>query len=116
MRKIIALLMLNFLLLSCSLFESLESKQTTACIEDIKLGLNDPNSIELVSFDVINMDNGWRRISVQYTAKNALGGRVRGKDICGFSSKNETKLNSKDFMNENRKLARDLRSLGVDIK
>lgn len=116
MRTVVCYLLIAVSLVSCGYFEGIESKQTTACIDDVKLGLNDPNSIELISSKVIELDNGWRRVEVHYTAKNAMGGRVRGKDICGFATKSDIEINPKDFMNETRKLARDLRSLGIDIK
>ena len=103
-------------LISCGIFESAESKQTKICVADVKLGLNDPNSLEVLSVEHIDMENGWHRLKLEFTAKNALGGRVRANTICGFKSKRDTELNQDDFMNKNRKLARDLRQLGIDLK
>jgi len=91
----------------------IESQQIQACIEDIKLGLNDPDSLKMTSSRGFDIDNGWYRMEIKYTAKNALGGRVRGDSICGFKTKKSTKLNEEDFMNKNRKLVRDLKSLGI---
>ena len=66
-------------LISCGAFESTESKQTKVCVADVKLGLNDPNSIEILTVEHVDMENGWYRLRLEFTAKNALGGRVRDR-------------------------------------
>jgi hypothetical protein len=93
--------------------ESTFDRQVNVCIEDVKLGLNDPGSLEIVSSEGIGMDNGWFRVKLNFTAKNAMGGRVRGNAICGFKNKNDIELNSEDFMNKERETARNLNSLGI---
>ena len=97
----------------CNPFESTLDKQVKACADDVKLGLGDPNSLEILSTEEINLDNGWYRVQLNYTAKNAMGGRVRGETICGFKEKESIELNPEDFMNQERKLARDLREMGI---
>ena len=93
-----------FVVCGCTFFENTQTKQTKLCMEEEKIALNDPESIELVSAQPINLDNGWFRIKVDYTSKNEQGGRVRGSVICGFVSKNSTEFNSKDFMETSRQL------------
>ena len=113
----LAIVLSTMLALSaCGVFESTESKQTKVCVADVKLGLNDPNSLEVISVEHVEVKNGWHRLHLKYTAKNAMGGRVRGDALCGFKSKKDTELNPEDFMNTNRQLARDLRQLGIDLK
>lgn len=60
--------------------ETTLDKQVKACVADVKLGLNDPNSIELLNTEEIVVEGGGHRVKLQYTAKNAMGGRVR----CGI--------------------------------
>jgi hypothetical protein len=110
------MLTISLSLLGCSLFESTESKQTKACVTDVKLGLNDPNSLEILSVEKIKVDNGWYRIKLNFTAKNAMGGRVRGDTICGFKTAQDVDLNPDDFMNKSRELARKLNELGIKLK
>ena len=93
--------------------ESTLDKQVKACIEDVKLGLGDPESIVIVSKEGFDLDNGWFRIQLNFTAKNAMGGRVRGDTICGFKSKNDVVLNSEDFVNQERQINRSLNSIGI---
>lgn len=97
----------------CNPFESTLDRQIDVCASDVKLGLGDPESLEIVSAREINLDNGWHRVKINYTAKNAMGGRVRGETICGFEGKDVTQLNPDDFMNKERELARRLREIGV---
>lgn len=92
---------------------SIEEQQVNACTDDVKLGLNDPDSFKLFSTRGIEVKNGWFRIELKYSAKNAFGGRVKGDSVCGFLTKDSTTLNQEDFMNQERKLARDLKSLGM---
>lgn len=97
----------------CNPFESTLDKQVNVCASDVKLGLGDPESLEIVSTEEIKLDNGWHRVQLNYTAKNAMGGRVRGETICGFKGKDFTELNPDDFMNQERELARKLREMGI---
>jgi len=96
--------------------ESTLDKQVKACVQDVKLGLGDPSSMEVLNTEEIEVRGGGHRIKLQYTAKNAMGGRVRGEDICGFKDKGSTELDSDDFMNKNRYIARSLRELGIRVK
>lgn len=100
-------------LVGCGLVESTESKQIKACAEDVKLGLNDPNSLEIVSTRAFKANDGSHRLELKFTAKNALGGRVRSEAICGFKTERDVELNPDDFMNRNRELSRKLRELGI---
>jgi hypothetical protein len=97
----------------CNPFESTFDKQVKACVNDAKLSLGDPESLEVVSSEGIDLDNGWFRVKLNFTAKNSMGGRVRGDTICGFKNKNDTALNPEDFMNQKRELARNLKELGI---
>ena len=92
----------------CDQPKSTFDKQVDICVEDIKLGLGDPNSLEITSTKEINLDNGWFRVKVDFTAKNAMGGRVRGSSICGFENKESLVLNDEDFMNKEREISRFL--------
>ena len=111
--KLICATFFAMVIQGCNPLESTFDKQVNACKEDVKLGLGDPGSLELVSTEGIDLDNGWYRVKLNFTAKNAMGGRVRGDAICGFKDKNTIELNSEDFMNQERKLARDLKALGI---
>ncbi len=101
------------LLGGCGVFVSKEQKQIRACVEDVKFGLNDPNSLEVVSTRAFKANDGSHRLELKITAKNALGGRVRGEAICGFKTEKDVELNPEDMMNRTRKLSRDLRELGI---
>ena len=114
MRKFMAVALLAFPLFGCDSTPSTESMQIKACVEDIKLGLNDPDSIEVLSTAPIVMDNGTYRIDLTFTAKNVMGGRVRGETICGFKTKNDVVLSPEDFMNQQRDLSRRMRKLGIN--
>lgn len=103
------------LLAGCSVFESTETKQIKACSEDIKSILNDPNSFEFFSTRAFKVDDGTHRIELEFTAKNALGGRVRDKEICGFKTENDSVLNPDDMYNINRDSARNLRAAGINL-
>lgn len=111
--KIICAIFVLMNIQGCNPFQSTFDKQVSACKEDVKLGLGDPASLEIISSEGFSLDNGWYRVKLNFTAKNAMGGRVRGDTICGFKDKNTIELNPEDFMNKQRKLARDLRSLGI---
>ena len=117
MKNIFKFLLVTFviaLIAGCNPFESTFDKQVKSCREAVKLGLNDPESMEIVSTEGFDVENGWYRVELNFTAKNAMGGRVRGNTICGFISKDATELNPEDFMNQKRKLARDMKSLGIN--
>lgn len=114
-KNILPLASISLILLGCNIFESTEAKQIKTCVTDVKLGLNDPNSFELVSVEKINVDGGWYRLKLNFTAKNAMGGRVRGDTICGFKTAQDVDLNPDDFMNKSRELARQLNELGIKL-
>lgn len=111
--KLICAISIVIVIQGCNPFESTFDKQVKACKEDVKLGLGDPGSLEIISSEGFDIENGWYRVNLNFTAKNAMGGRVRGEAICGFKDKNTIELNPEDFMNTERKLARDLKDLGV---
>jgi hypothetical protein len=111
--KLVCVLFPFMVILGCNPFESTFEKQVKTCKEDVKLGLNDPDSLEITSTNGFEIKNGGYRIQIDFTAKNAFGGRVRGDAICGFKDKSTTELNPDDFMNTTRKISRDLRSLGI---
>lgn len=92
----------------CNPFESTLDKQIKACTDDVKLGLGDPESLEIVSTEETKLENGLHRIQLNYTAKNSMGGRVRGKTTCGFKGKDLTELDPDDVTNRLRKLTREL--------
>ena len=82
LNTIITLLIVSaFCLAGCS---SNEKKQINRCVDDIKSGLNDPNSFEMVSARPFKVDNETYRVDVIFTAKNAFGGRVKSQETCGF--------------------------------
>lgn len=114
--RLVVLVGIVFALVGCGVFESTESKQTKVCVADVQLGLDDPNSLEIISVEPIKLDNGWHRLRLEFTAKNVLGGRVRTETICGFKSDKDIALNPEDFMNKNRELARNLRALGINLR
>lgn len=100
----------------CGLVESAESKQLKACLADIKIGLNDPESLEVLSTRPIDMSGKGHRLEVIFTAKNKFGGRVRGKEVCGFKTKTDVALDPEDYQNSLRFVARGLRDLGIRTK
>ena len=95
----------------CNAEEKILDQQIKACVEDVKLGLGDPNSIEVLSTEGINVDNGGFRLKLNFTAKNEMGGRVRGETICGFKNKNDIQLDAEDFPNQERRLRQRLSQL-----
>lgn len=113
--KIIFSAMIAITIQGCNLFESTFDKQVKTCAGDVKLGLGDPESLEIVSTTEIKLDDGLHRVQLNYTAKNAMGGRVRGETICGFKGKDSTELNPDDHINKQRKLFRELREIGVQF-
>lgn len=86
-------------------------KQLAACSADIKEGLNDPSSLEILSSKVLDEKEGSYRISVSYTSKNTSGGRERGSATCGFASKDSTELDPNDFQNKLRQTSNLVKSL-----
>ncbi len=95
---------------------STEAKQIKACVQDVKQGLNDPESIEVVSAKPLQVIGGGHRIDLNFTAKNERGGRVRGNALCGFKTAGDTELDPEDHMNKTRDIARTLRSLGIKTR
>jgi hypothetical protein len=112
----LALLATLLSLPACSLVESAETTQTKACVEDIKKGLNDPSSLEVLSKEVVPMDGGKRRIRVEFTAKNAVGGRVRATESCGFASEKAVTLDPEDFQNQMREMRRNFGAGGIRLR
>lgn len=93
----------------CGKPETVFDKQVSVCIDDVKSVLGDPNSLEMVSSEGIDLANGWYRVKLEYTAKNALGGRVRGGALCGFDGKNSVNLNSEDVVNLQRRMVQSFK-------
>lgn len=81
----------------------MQDQQIAACSADIKEGLNDPNSLEILSSEFLDEAEGSYRISISYTSKNTQGGRERGSATCGFVSKNATELDPNEYQNRIRK-------------
>lgn len=108
-------LTLTLVLAGCGLVESTEAKQVEACAEDVKLGLNDPNSLEILSTETFKADDGTHRIELKFTAKNAFGGRVSSEAICGFKTEKDVVLNPGDIFNKEREFARNLRDAGMNL-
>ncbi len=97
------------LIVGCSLFESIEAKQIKVCVEDVKSILDDPSSLEVLSTETLQASvYSARRIELKYTAKNAMGGRVRHDAICGFKKENDIALNPDDWSNASRNVFRVL--------
>lgn len=94
--------------------ETTFDKQVKACTEDTKLGLGDPNSIELVSTEKVDLSGGGFRVVLNFTAKNAMGGRVRGQSICGFKTKDTSVLDPDDLMNQQNSIRRTMKNLGIN--
>jgi hypothetical protein len=110
---IFTLVVLVTVIQGCNPFESIFDKQVKACVADVKLGLSDPSSLEVISTEGVEIDNGSFRVKLNFTAKNAMGGRVRGYENCGFKDKNAIVLNSDDFQNQQRDTARTFKALGI---
>ena len=94
---------------------STSAQQIAACIAEAKAGLGDPDSLELVASRGIKLDDGGFRIDLEFTAKNAYGGRVRGSILCGFSNEVSTELDPDDFMNKDRDTKRTFRDFDIDV-
>ncbi|MDP2152856.1 MAG: hypothetical protein Q8J66_04275 [Methylotenera sp.] len=63
----------------------------------------------------VKVKDGTHRIELKFTAKNALGGRVRSEAICGFKTEKDVVLNPNDIFNQDRELARSLRDAGINL-
>jgi len=107
--RCITIVVFSIIGLGCS--NSTLDKQIAACSADIKEGLNDPNSLEILSSEFLDEAEGSYRISVSYTSKNTSGGRERGSTTCGFASKDSTQLDPNDFQNKARKTHNLMKSL-----
>jgi hypothetical protein len=108
-----SLLMISTLTLAaCS---SVEDKQLEACINDVKKGLNDPSSLEVLDTDPHERTNGTYLLIMQYTAKNSYGGRVRASASCGFKTKNDTALNPDELQNQLREIQRNFAGAGIKL-
>lgn len=88
--------------------ETAAQRQVKVCTEEIKLGLNDPNSFELMSSEAIKVNDGTHRLQMKFTAKNEMGGRVRGEELCGFRSEESLELNPDDIANKMRAMGRSV--------
>lgn len=115
LRIFATILVSSFLLIGCDLLQSVESKQIRACEDDVKLGLNDPNSLEILSSRTFKVDDGTYRLELKFTFKNTMGGRERSEAICGFKTEKDTKLNPDDMMNKIRDMSRNIRELGIGL-
>ena len=109
------ILVSSLLLIGCDVFQSVESKQIKACADDVKLGLNDPNSLEILSTSTFKADDGSHRLELKFTAMNPMGGRVSSEAICGFKTEKDTALNPDDMMNKMRNLSRIAREAGISL-
>lgn len=112
-KNVSAILAFGAVLAGCNPFTSTLDKQTAACVKDVQMGLGDPNSLEVLSVDEIPIDGGEFRIHLHFTAKNAMGGRIRGSARCGFASKDSSELNPEDLFNRERKMLNILKSPGT---
>ena len=103
----VSIVIFSIIVIGCG--KSTLDKQVAACSEDIKEGLNDPNSLEILSSKFLDERKGSYRISVSYTSKNTSGGRERDSATCGFVSKDSTELDPNDFQNELRKTSNSVK-------
>lgn len=78
--------------------------QMSACKADIKRKLNDPSSLEVVSSKTAERADGTYLLIVDFTARNAFGGRMRHSTSCGFKTKLHTELNRDEFQNQLRSM------------
>lgn len=85
---------------------SIENRQMAACGDDIRLGLSDPSSIEVLSSQGNTSADAKFCLAVKYTAKNKFGGTVRGETSCGFRDKKTAELDLDDAGNKNRSAVR----------
>ena len=99
----------------CNLFESVESKQITECTENIKQGLNDPNSFEIISKSFVNRPEDGTRylLIIEFTFKNSFGGRVRKSETCAFKTPNDVVLDKNDFQNRMREMKKNFEAAGI---
>jgi len=100
-------------MVACDRPGTIEAQQLQACVDDVKLGLNDPGSLEVLSTRPIELESGGYRLALEFTAKNRFGGRVRQTAVCGFESSSHVHLDPEDIQNETRELQRKLRGMGV---
>lgn len=94
---------------------SVEDRQLEACVEDIKLGLNDPDSLEVLSTETRGGEDGPYYLVVDVTARNRFGGRDRGSVTCGFKSKDATELDPEELQNRLRDMQRTFEKAGIKI-
>ena len=85
---------------------SIENRQLAACGDDIRLGLSDPSSFEVLTSQGHTSTDGKFHLAVKYTAKNKFGGRVRAETSCGFSDDKTVELDFDDAGNKNRNAVR----------
>lgn len=111
--KVSILLFSWMVLLACDKPATIEGQQLQSCIDDIQLGLNDPNSLEVLSTRPIDLEGGGYRLALEFTAKNRAGGRVRQTALCGFESNSHVDLDPEDIHNRMRTLQRGLREMGI---
>jgi hypothetical protein len=69
--------------------------------------------MEVLSVKEIPLDNGGHAIQMDYTAKNAMGGRVRAETYCAFKDKQTVKLDEGNRVNQMRTMIRNLNQLGI---
>lgn len=112
-RMLATTLVTSLFLIGCDAIQSVESKQIKACAEDVKLGLNDPNSLEILSTRTFKANDGTHRLELKFTSLNTMGGRERGEAVCGFKTEKDTSLNPDDLMNNMRNTSRIAREVGI---
>jgi hypothetical protein len=95
------------------LWPSVQDRQLKACVEDIKLSLNDPGSLEVLSTEAKPGDEGAHYLRVEFTAKNKLGGRERASVRCGFKTKNDIVLDPEEYENKLRDIKRTFENAGL---
>lgn len=95
-------------LVGCKPSEPVEVTQVRVCIEDIRLGLDNPNTFELLSANPDPVEKGYR---IRLTFNVTEGTRPPRKrvDVCGFKSATSTQLDPEDVSNQFRSAARGLK-------
>ena len=88
-------------------FDSIETKQLTACVADLKLGLKDPDSLKVINTKAFMANDGSHCLKVYYTATNSYGGRVKNEAICGFKTDNDVTLDPEHTHNIARSVLRN---------
>jgi len=88
------------------ILKSTLEKQIEVCENDVKLGLGDPNSLETISTRNWLYTDGTKIVELNFTAKNSMGGRVRGQTTCGFNDINSIELKSGHPSNVMREASR----------